>query len=56
MKYARTSCAVPGTKRSSCGMRRFLAAAQLLEHGHGAAGGLGHVEVAQARELDHFGG
>ena len=41
--------------RCATGGLLFLAAAEFLEQGHGTAGRLAHVEVAQARQLDHFG-
>ena len=34
----------------------FFFATQFFQQGHGAAGGLAHVKVAQARQLHHLGG
>ena len=42
--------------RGATGGGLFFAATQLFQQGHGAAGGLAHIELAQARELRHFGG
>ena len=42
--------------RGAAGGGFFFAAAQLFEQRHRAAGGLEHVELAQARELGDFGG
>jgi hypothetical protein len=43
-------------EHSSHGKGFAMDAAQLFEQGHGAAGGLAHVELAQTRELHHFAG